>query len=198
MSPSWFIVVSQVVSFFVSDRNALANKIRNRVEWKNVACDSYSCCSQSQLRWIKNFQHQTSGTSNTSNMHTHRLQWIWNYCLGPTGVQSFLNLIPCVRCVAWDTFSLDFAEDNLWKNIFDFKKCWMLHVNCSNLKTVSIGIQATCIETLKFGFLKASKFAHWTWTPPWPRHSKRPLHFRAYFFGVGDPWFLFWFFVPES
>jgi hypothetical protein len=44
--------------FFVSDRNALAKKNRNRVEWTNVACDSYSCCSQSQLRWIKNFQHQ--------------------------------------------------------------------------------------------------------------------------------------------
>ena len=89
-------------------------KNRNRVEWKNVACDSYSCCSQSQLRWIKNFQHQASGTSNTSNMHTHRLQWIWNYCLGPTGVQSFW-----IWSRVWDALPETHFHSILQKTIFE-------------------------------------------------------------------------------
>ena len=198
MSPSWFIVVSQVVSFFVSDRNALAKKIET--VWNEKMLPVIHIHAVLNLSWdgskTSSTKHQELVKPQTCT-HTQAAMDM-KLLFGSYRGAIILNLIPCVRCVAWDTFSLDFAEDNLWKNIFDFKKCWILHVNCSNLKTVSIGIQATCIETLKFGFLKASKFAHWTWTPPWPRHSKRPLHFRAYFFGVGDPWFLFWFFVPES
>ena len=102
-----------------------------------------------------------SGTSKTSNMHTQAAMDMKLLFGSYRGAIIFESDPVCeMRCLR-HIFTRFCRRQSLKKHL-DFKKCWMLHVNCSNLKTVSIGIQATCIETLKFGFLKASKFAHWT------------------------------------